>query len=72
MTQIRGEQISYVTIGELSTDPVAPHPNQLWMLKTDYAGQPIGLLLALTYTGRVSYQLSYKTNENTIIRTALG
>ncbi len=72
ISQIRGEQIKYVVIGEVLSDPVAPQPGQTWMLKTNYVGSPIGLLLSLTYANYVTYQLSYKTFEGPIIRTTLG
>jgi hypothetical protein len=71
MTRIRGEQISYITLAEVLADPVAPHVGQTWILKTDYAGQPMGLLLSLTYNYS-TYQLSYKTSSGTIIRTNLS
>ncbi len=72
MTQIRGEQVKYTVIGEVSSDPVSPVPGQTWMLAKSRVGQPVGLLLALTYASRVDYQLSYKTATNGIIRTSLG
>ena len=65
-----------VTIPEFTSDPVSPSPNETWVLYTSggNAGQPIGLLLALTYAGSggsSSYQLSYETTEGTIVRTPL-
>ncbi len=70
--QIRGEQIKYVIIDEVTSDPISPRLGQTWMLKKDFTGQPMGLLLSLTYAGYFTYQLSYKTSEGTIIRQTLG
>lgn len=61
-----------VSIPELSSDPVAPNAGDSWVLKTDYTGKPIGLLLALTYTNYQTYQLSYRTLTATTIRTTLS
>lgn len=61
-----------VSIPELSSDPVAPAAGDSWVLKTDYTGQPIGLLLALTYSGYYTYQFSYRTLAATTIRTTLS
>lgn len=73
MSEIRGEQLKYIIVQEATSDPVSPQPNQVWMLKTDYTGQPIGLLLALTYTGRTpTYQMSYQTTEGHVIRQNLS
>lgn len=67
------------TIPQLSTDPSSPNAEDAWVLKQGQAaipdGTPIGLLLALTYTGNqasaVSYQFSYRTQEGTTVRTTL-
>lgn len=64
-----------VIIPELSVDPVSPTPESAWVLRTGgtTAGVPIGLLLALTYSTTVAptYQFSYRTLENTTVRTTL-
>lgn len=68
-------------IPEYDTDPVSPSPEDAWVLKStgaggDDGGLPIGLLLSLTYAGSspptTSYQFSYRTLENTTIRTTLS
>lgn len=61
------------TIPEYTTDPVAPAPGTAWVLKAQdgVAGQPIGLLLALTYAGGFEYWFSYETTEGTVVRTPL-
>jgi len=68
-TRITGRQL---IIDEVVVDPVSPLLNQMWVLKTSYIGQPIGLLLSLTQASLMTYQLSYKTTEGTIIRQSLG
>ena len=66
------------SIPELSSDPVSPSAQQAWVLKSGGlvgGGDPIGLLLALTYPGAGSittYQFSYRTLENTTIRATLA
>ncbi len=58
-------------IPELNTDPVAPTAQDTWVLATG-TGSPIGgLLLALTHSSPVNYQLSYKTISGRIVRTNL-
>jgi hypothetical protein len=73
--QSGGSSSGTPVIPELYADPVSPTHEQTWVLATPLSttGSPIGLLLALTYsTTKVSYQLSYFTLENTIIRTVLS
>ena len=73
--QSGGSSSSSSGIPEVYTDPVSPTPGQTWILATAIAnvGQPIGLLLSLTYAvNRYTYQLSYYTSENLIIRTVLS
>lgn len=65
------------TIPELTSDPSSPSAEEVWVLRSGSlsgGGSPIGLLLALTYsgTGSYTYQLSYYTNEGTTIRTTLS
>lgn len=68
------------TIEELYTDPASPMPEEVWMLATGSGaiadGTPIGMLLALTYTGNAgsafTYQLSYHTLEGNTIRVAMA
>lgn len=56
-------------------DPVSPSPEDTWVLHTGGAetGQPLGLLLSLTYSTDAlgGYHLSYKTIEGTIKRVQL-
>lgn len=66
---------SVVNIPELSADPVTPVPQSAWVLKTTEppGGMPIGLLLALTYTGvGTLYQFSYRTLENVTVRVEMA
>jgi hypothetical protein len=54
------------TLQEYTTDPVSPTAGQTWVLKTPAwvaIGQPIGLLLALTYAENQidTYQFSFQT-----------
>lgn len=63
------------TIPEVLIDPSSPTPGQVWVLATQISqsGTPIGLLLSLTYSNNLfSYQLSYRTSENTTVRTVLS
>lgn len=61
-----------------NADPVSPTAGTIWVKRTftplGNPGDGMGLLLALTYSGvgASTYELSYKTNENTIIRTVLS
>lgn len=58
-------------IPEVTVDPISPPTGTPWVLRTGRAGSPIGLLLALTYTTDL-YQFSYRTAENTTVRTTLA
>lgn len=58
-------------IPEYISDPISPSSQDVWVLRTPLIGTPIGLLLALTYTTD-QYQLSYRTLENTTVRTNLS
>ena len=63
------------TIPEYPMDPVVLNFGDTWVLATGtfLAGNAMGVL-GLTYSGDFSsptYQLSYYTNENTIVRTPL-
>lgn len=61
-------------IPELTVDPVSPIAESAWVLKTSnvVSGQPMGLLLALTYSvNTLTYLLSYRTLEGTTVRTSL-
>ena len=56
----------YPVLQELTADPASPTAGQTWVLKTPAwaaAGQPIGLLLALTYAENQidAYQFSFRT-----------
>ena len=63
------------SIPELTSDPVAPDPEEAWVLYsgTIPAGTPMGLLLSLTYATSVTgtYQFSYRTLEGTTKRVSL-
>jgi hypothetical protein len=62
-------------IPEYIGDPVSPAAQQAWVSRAlgHPAGTPIGLLLALTYTGSAyTYTFSYKTLEGPIVRTSLS
>lgn len=72
---------STLVIPELTSDPISPSPQQAWVLYTvvggtgGNAGQPIGLLLSLTYAGSggsSSYKFSYQSLEGPIVRTTLS
>lgn len=63
------------TIPEYNADPFPLNFNDTWVLATgtSLAGEAMGVL-GLTYSGDMgtaSYQLSYYTNEGTIVRTPL-
>tara|TARA_R110000868_G_C10972640_1_gene770674 strand:- start:12856 stop:13152 length:297 start_codon:yes stop_codon:yes gene_type:complete len=75
------EQLPTGSIPQVSTDPASPAAEDAWVLRSGSGGAiadgtPIGLLLALTYTGNAgtsfSYQFSYRTNEGTTIRANLA
>lgn len=68
-----GSGTNPVFIPELSSDPVSPTAQTAWVLATPdgIGGTPRGLLLALTYSGIETYQLSYRTLENTTVRVTL-
>ena len=77
-----GSGAGTLTIPEFTTDPASPVANQAWVLNTTTgggggnAGQPVGLLLAITQAGTGApttvYQFSYYTTEGTIVRTILS
>lgn len=56
---------------EVLSDPISPVPTEVWILKTQLSGTPIGLLLSLTYP-LDQYQLSYRTANGRTIRTILS
>ncbi len=65
-----------VTLTEYdNSDKPTPSTGDLWV-RNDYIviGQPIGLLLSLTYAekGTSTYYLSYKSAEGTTYRTILS
>jgi len=68
------------SISQVDSDPASPSAEDAWVLHTTTgqdgtAGEPRGLLLALTYTGTVgghTYQFSYYTKEGTIVRVTLS
>jgi len=69
-----GTTLNDVKIPQLDTDPINPAPESAWVLKS--GGQlvrPRGLLLALTYSvgTPTTYELSFRTKENTTVRTPL-
>jgi hypothetical protein len=56
-------------VRQYTADPINPYPGQHWLLVTG-TGQPIGLLLALTF-GEAKFQFSIKTSEGPIIRVEM-
>lgn len=59
-------------IPQVTTDPVSPVSGQIWVRKLGTTGgEPIGLLLSLTYASTLLYQLSYRTAESTTLRITL-
>lgn len=68
------------TIPEITADPVSPSPGDAWVLASAFNGimdgTPIGMLLALTYTGDqgapTTFQFSYRTSEGTTKRVSLS
>lgn len=56
---------------EYLTDPVSPTNGDAWVLRTQRTGNPIGMLLSLTYATDF-YQLSYRTTEGLTVRTILA
>lgn len=64
------------TIPQYENDPSSPEANDVWVRKsaTTTAGMPQGLLLAITYSGGESgsYELSYRTEEGTTVRSNLS
>lgn len=73
---------SYGVIPQYASDPASPLAETAWVLRTPgvggtTTGVPMGLLLALTYAetaagGAAAYQLSYRTEEGTTLRTTLS
>jgi predicted alpha/beta-hydrolase family hydrolase len=70
-------------IRQFDIDPASPKQESAWVLRTAGAGgstegMPMGLLLALTYAvttvggGATTYQFSYRTKQNTTLRTTLS
>ena len=62
-------------IPEYDTDPATPVSQNAWVLRTHTpgtGGSPIGLLLPLTTPGAFTFQLSYRTVNNTTVRVALS
>lgn len=67
-------------IPQLTADPAAPTDESAWVLRQGTGGgipdgTPIGMLLALTYTGDpgtpYTYQFSYRTKDGTTKRVSL-
>lgn len=68
------DEVSYIP--ELTSDPASPSPEDAWVLRSGSAsggGSPIGLLLSLTTAGTASYtyELKYRTLENTTVAVTL-
>lgn len=67
-------------IPQRDTDPANPRAEESWVLKTFTgggagAGEPYGLLLALTKPGdgaSTAYRLKYRTKEGTTVSVALS
>lgn len=64
------------TIQQVSSDPSSPYQQQAWVLKSTGgagSGEAYGLLLALTQPGgSTSYQFSYRTLQDTTVRSTLS
>jgi len=77
--RVKDSSTGTATIPQYDTDPEAPSANDAWILHTTsgtdgVAGEPRGLLLALTYTGEVgghSYKFKYQTEEDTTIEVSM-
>lgn len=69
-------------IPQYDNDPVSPNPEDAWMLKTSGGGSGGGAVKAImgggfiastpNTGGSTTYQLSYRTLENTTIRVTLS
>ncbi len=64
-------------IPELTSDPVSPTPETAWVLRSGGfvgGGVPVGLLLGITTagSGSFSYELRYRTLENSTIGVVLS
>ena len=79
--KVRESDVGAVSITQYDdNDPTSPSAEDAWVLHTTSgqdgtAGEPRGLLLALTYTGAVgghTYQFSYRTNEGDTKRVNLS
>lgn len=80
LLDITGSGGGTASIPQYDADPSSPSAQDAWVLRTTsgggvgVAGVPMGLLLALTYTGgggADTYQFSYRTNEGTTVRVSL-
>ena len=80
---IKLTSLSSNKIKQYDSDPASPKAEIPWVLRTAGAsgstkGMPMGLLLALTYAttsaggGATTYQFSYRTKQNTTLRTTLS
>lgn len=66
-------------IPQMDADPSSPKQEDAWVLHTNTggndAGNPIGLLLGLTYSelagGTDTYELKYRTKEDTTVAVSL-
>jgi hypothetical protein len=69
-----------ISVSEVTTDPASPSAGDVWVLRTDpasdgTAGVPRGLLLTLTYAGAggaSTYQLSFRTEADTTVRSTIS
>jgi hypothetical protein len=73
MSDIKGGDF---TIPQLNSDPASPAAEDAWVRKTagTGGGEPIGMLLGLTYpgSGPTVYEFSYRTKEGTTVRVELA
>lgn len=69
-----GKDGGYIGLQEYVLDPSSPIPGDTWVLRTNVllAGNPIGLLLALTSIATYTYAFSYRTLDGSTVRTSLA
>lgn len=74
---VLGDERAKDTPPQLNADPSTPLNEDVWVVKSggSVEGTPLGLLLALTTEvagGSASYELRYRTKENTTKGVALS
>lgn len=71
---IDGKDGGLIGLQEYALDPSSPMPGDVWIKRTNVllAGNPIGLLLALTSIATYTYAFSYRTLDGSTVRTSLS